>query len=161
MIIKETKTSFTIGDLIEVTRNDGKKFKGIVVENYSGGFVCKVLHKDKDVGTASWSRYGLVSDSRFQSITECQNIEVLAKATKSSASSTFTLNESVTKSNLTYYETPIDENLSSTLCICDGFGGWSFSNKLKSGKLRSDALKESFFNSQISKLRTTESVINN
>lgn len=150
MIIKENSNNFDIGDLVEVTRNDDKKFECLVVEKYNGGFVSKVLNKDKGVGTANWKRYGLFRDSRFQMMSECKEIKVLSKAAKTTASSTFTLNESVTRNDLTYYETRIDNSNYAILCMCEGFGGWSFCNR----ESRPEGLKESFFNSQIAKTRS-------
>lgn len=156
MIIKESvnDTELRTGDLIEVVTNDGRKFKSIVVTNLGEGFVNKVLSKDKTIGTASWRRYGLIKgDGRFQSMSECKSIKVLERATESSATSTLTLNESVSRNQMKYYETSLGDGKYATFCVCEGFGGWSFHNE----KSRGNALQESFLNSQISRLRCHES----
>lgn len=145
-------TNFKIGDLLEVTKNDNSKYKCVVIENYEGGFVGKVLEKDENVGTATWDRYGLKEDGRFQVVEDCSNIKVLARAKVSKAESSLSLNESVSHSEMTYYTTPINDHQSITLCMCENYGGWSVHNT----GCDSEALKESFFNSQISKLNSIE-----
>lgn len=145
------ETKFKTGDLLEVTRKDNSKFKCVVIENYEGGFVSKVLEKDEKVGTATWDRYGLKEDGRFQIVEDCADIRVLAESKKSSAEGTLTLSESVSHSQMTYYTTPLSESKSITLCLCENYGGWSIHESRDS----QDALKESFFNSQVSRLSSS------
>lgn len=142
---------FKTGDLLEVTRKDNSKFKCIVIENYDGGFVSKVLEKDEKVGTATWNRYGLKEDGRFQVVEDCADIKILAESKKSSAEGTLTLSESVSHNQMTYYTTPLSESKSITLCLCENYGGWS----IHENKDNQNALKESFFNSQVSKLSSS------
>lgn len=142
---------FKTGDLLEVTRKDNSKFKCIVIENYDGGFVSKVLEKDEKVGTATWNRYGLKEDGRFQVVEDCADIKILAESKKFSAEGTLTLSESVSHNQMTYYTTPLSESKSITLCLCENYGGWS----IHENKDNQNALKESFFNSQVSKLSSS------
>lgn len=146
-MVKESQ--YKVGDLLEVTRKDGKKFKCIVVEDYGTGFVSKVINKDEKVGTANWNRYGLKEDGRFQIVEDCETIKVLAESTESKASGSLSLNESVTKSEMTYYTTPLGNGKCITLCLCEGHGGWSVHNE--DDENIGEALKESYLNSQLSK----------
>ena len=145
------------GDLVEVTlKKDHHKFKCIVVESYEGAFVGKVLYKEEGVGTATWDRYGLEKDGRFQVFEDCESVKVLAKPQKFKGTGTLTLNESVAKSNMVYYKTPLEEGKFAIFCLCEDYGGWSFKDETE----ESIALKESFFNSQLSKLSTTSNEVN-
>lgn len=145
-MVKENQ--YKTGNLLEVVLKDGKQFKCIVVEDYGDGFVGKVLSKDLKVGTASWNRYGLKEDGRFQVIENCKEVKVLAESTETKGSGSLSLNESVTKSEMTYYTTPLGEGKCITLCLCEGYGGWSVHDENEDA---GNALKESFFSSQISK----------
>lgn len=146
---KEVK--FKTGDLIEVKRSDGNSFKGIVIENYGSGFVTKVLSSEGKIGTSIWERYGLEKDIHFQSTNECVDIQVISESVMSKGSSTFTLNESVTKNDVICYETKLEDGSNMILCMCEGYGGWSL---YRDGEeiTKATAIKESFFNSQLSKL---------
>lgn len=144
---------YCTGDLLEVTCKDGLKFKCIVIENYEGGFVSRVLSKDEGIKTASWSRYGLNKSGRFQVFDDCSKIERLAYADKKQGTATLSLNESLIKSNITYYTTPVNNTESITFCVYENYGGWSTIHKGNDP----DSLKESFFNSQLSKLNNLPS----
>lgn len=152
-ITTQTTAEFDTGDLVEVVLKDGQKFKGLVVENYVGGFTCKVLNKESSLGTAIWERYGSERDHRFQVLEDCSQVKVLSKSRVSKASGTFSLNESVSKNEMTYYETDLGDGKYATLCLCEGYGGWSFYD---SEEDHADSLKESYFNSQISKYNSRE-----
>ena len=150
MVEKLTHDKFNKGDLLEVKLKNGA-FKCIVVETLNGGFIGKVLSKDQGIGTASWLRYGMNKDFRIQAMNECLAIKRLAEATKSSAKSTLELNESIQKSDLTYYETKVNKKTYVTFCeSADGYGGWSI-HDYQSSKT---ALKESYLNMQLSKLQS-------
>lgn len=148
--MEKERQKLETGDLLEVTLKDNQhKFKCIVVEDYDSAFVAKVLHKEEGVGTATWDRYGLEKDGRFQLKSECENINILAKPQKFTGTGTLTLNESIIKNKMVYYKTPLEEdNKFAIFCLCEDYGGWSFKNETE----ESIALKESFFNSQLSKL---------
>ena len=143
---------YKTGDLLEVTRKDNRHFKCIVVESIDNeGLVCKILQKDPGVGSASWTRYGLHNNSRFQILSDCKRISKLAEAKSYTAKSALTLNESTQYDDLNYYETP-DQEEGRTIVFCEshGYGGWATCTKDKG-----TALKEAYFNAQLSKARAT------
>ena len=145
------KAKLSTGDLIEVTlKKNDRKFRCIVVENYDGAFVGKVLRKEEGIGTASWERYGLDKDGRFQLYSECESVKILAKPQKFNSTGTLTLNESVIKNKMVYYKIPLEEGKVAIFCLCEDYGGWSFHDETE----ESIALKESFFNSQIAKINS-------
>lgn len=144
------KEKFKVGDLIEVTRYDGKKYRGIVAEDYECAFITNIVAKEKEIGTTLWERFGN-EPLRFQPLGNCKDIKVLSESTCSKASSSLKLNESLTKDEITYYTTPLGDGTVSVLCMCEGYGGWS---TYEEGTDPSTALKESYFDSKMSKVHS-------
>lgn len=141
-----------VGDYIKVDLDNNQQFEGIVIVPYEGGFACKVLERTKQIGAASWNRYSLKEDARFQVYDECQNITVISEAEKFDAECSTGLTESAKYGDpivesVTFYVTPLTNDKYFTFCESNGFGGWTIHSPRKSN----EALRESYFNSQVSK----------
>lgn len=148
MVNNVKQQQIQVGDIVRVTRKDGKAYECMVIKSLlnHGGFYGKVTENKDKVSTSSWKRYGLKNDGIFQVFNECLYIKVLSK-TESFSTNIKSLAESI-NSNLkeqtaTYYRTRLPNNNSYlTFCLCENYGGWSISED------KNKSLYESFILSQ-------------
>ena len=133
-------TKFNVGDIIRVTRRDGKIYDCFVVENVERHqlFCGKVLRNIKGkVPTTSWVRYGLHKDATCQFNKECLSIEVLSKGQRTSVPD---VRSEVYRNRFPGTNQPV------TFCLSESktgrYGGWSNSEE------ESCAILESYNRSQ-------------
>lgn len=142
-----TDIKFKTGDLLEVALKDGRTFKCIVTERYDPAFICNVISGNLKFLVPS-QVFGITESFRFQRFDMCKSIKVLSESVKSTAVESLRINESIiNQKDVDYYETDLGDGRVSTICICDGFYGWSFKDK----DHRMEGLSESYLKSQTSK----------
>lgn len=108
------------GDIVRVTRTDGRTYDCFVVEDYKsrGMFYGKVLKSSKDkVACSSWSRYGTKEDGILQIIDECKSVTLMRPGRK-------TVLEDMDNTCIYQNKDP-KSNETITFCLSEGFGGWS------------------------------------
>ena len=138
---------FKTGDLLEVSLKDGRKYRCIVAERYDPAFICNVISGDIKCLVPS-SVFGMNESCRFQRFDTCKSIKVLSESVETNATSDLRLNEElVNQRKVTFYETDLGNGRTSTVCLCDGYYGWSFNEKGQ----RMQGLSESFLKAQSSK----------
>lgn len=139
------------GTLVEVTTAEGKKYQSVIVEDLGedAGFIGRVLEKNEGIGVATWTRYGMNDDGRFQPYSQCKEIKVLQESTCSTKNVTISgLTENCHTEEIDYYETPLSDQTSILLCKDrHGYAGWSVGNK----ESLSSLLEESYFESYVSR----------
>lgn len=108
------------GDVVRVVRNDNKVYDCFVVESvkHDNLFYGRVLESSKDkVATTDWDRYGLKGNCICQVRDETKSVELLTKS-----------DDAVMEdmSHTVIYRNRIPgTNRKLTLCLSEGFGGWS------------------------------------
>ena len=139
---------FKTGDLLEVSLKDGRKYKCIVAERYSPAFICNVISGDNLDFLIPSSVFGITESCRFQRFDTCKSIKVLSESVRSDTTNDLRLNEElINQRNVTFYETDLGNGETSTICLCDGYYGWSFNGRGQ----RMQGLSESYLKAQSSK----------
>lgn len=108
------------GDIVRVTRKDGRVYDCFVIEDYKNRnmFYGRVLDSSKDhVPVSSWSRYGLTKNGICQLKEECESIKTVSK-------SKCVVVEDLSNTKIYSNVTPNDNTLI-TFCLSEGYGGWS------------------------------------
>lgn len=107
------------GDIVRVTRKDGRIYDCFVIEDYKNRnmFYGRVLESSKDhVPVSSWSRYGLVKNGICQLKEECKSIKTVSK-------SKCIVVEDLSDTKVYRNVTPSNNLI--TFCLSEDFGGWS------------------------------------
>lgn len=108
------------GDVVRVTRNDGKVYDCFVIEDDDnrGILIGRVLESSQDkVGTSSWQRYGLENNSICQLKEECKRISLVRKGTSSLLEA---------KDGVRIYQNIVPgSHQPLTFCMTEDCGGWS------------------------------------
>lgn len=117
-------TNISVGDIVEVTRNDGRKFESFVVQTYPkrNMFYGRVLESSRDkVSTASWDRYGLKDNGVCQVLEDCKSVKTISKGVRTVLED---MNDTVV-----YRNTIPGTCTNLTFCLSEGYGGWSESEE--------------------------------
>lgn len=116
--MKGSESFMKTGDIVKVTRNDGRIYECFVVQDFSDKnlFCGKVLETyGNKVPSTTWSRYGMSGDCICQLRNECKSVEMVNEGTKIIVED---MNDTAIFTN-TYK----GKNL--TFCLSEDFGGWS------------------------------------
>lgn len=108
------------GDIVRVTRTDGRVYDCFVVENYKdrGMFYGRILESSKDkVPHSSWTRYGIKEDGILQLTNECKSIKLISPGSK-------TVLEDMNDTYI-YHNVNPKTGKNITFCLSEDYGGWS------------------------------------
>lgn len=138
-----------VGDIVRVTRCDGKIYDCFVVENLNrhSMFCGRILRhvKGKSPST-SWTRYGLNHNAICQIVSECESIQVLSKGQQ------LPINDN--KQVEVYQSRDPQSHKTVTLCLSESidgkYGGWSDNDDESSAILESYSRSQDHF--QLSRL---------
>lgn len=130
-----------VGDIIRVTRNDGRVYDCFVVEDLDRHkmFCGRILRSIEGTPpTTSWVRYGLNHNAICQIKSECKSVKVLSKGKQVPITD---------QKHVEVYRNNIPgSNESITLCLSESlggrYGGWSHSSD------ESNAILESYTRSK-------------
>jgi len=115
------RDKISIGDIVEITRNDGKVYNCFVIESIGKqqAIYGRLLESSKDMVTAAtWDRYGLVDKGVCTYLEDVKSVKILSKGTQ-------TIMEDV--NDVSLYEN-YDNGNKIIFCVSEGYGGWSTEN---------------------------------
>lgn len=114
--------NISIGDIVKITRNDGKEYNCFVIESIGEqqAIYGRLLESSKDkVAAATWDRYGLVEEGVCTYLEDCESLEIISKGT----------NIIVEDANDSTIYKNTDNKQSIIFCLAEGYGGWSITSE--------------------------------